>query len=95
VTASRSGDRFFLHVVNTNRTRPVQAAFGVRGMDIASGRVNWFALDPEFEVFEYHPEHTFPKESKLDDGWAWTFPAASVSAVELTVQPADSPERQT
>jgi hypothetical protein len=53
VTASRTGDRVSLHVVNTDRTRPVESAFQIKGRKIAGGRVHWFDLDPEFEVFEY------------------------------------------
>ena len=82
-----TGDRIFLHVVNTHRTASVKAAFQIQGGRIAGGRVYWFALDPEFEVFEYRPECTFPNEGKLDPNLAWTFPAASVSAVELTMKP--------
>jgi hypothetical protein len=88
VTASRTGDRVFLHVVNTRRTRSVPASFQIQGRRVTGGRAYWFDLDPEFEVFEYHPECTFPKERTLDPSVAWTFPAASVSAVELTLQPA-------
>ena len=87
VTASRTEDRVLLHVVNTHRTNSVKSAFQIQGMRFTQGRVYWFDLDPEFEVFEYHPEHTFPIESRLGPNMAWTFPAASVSAVELTVEP--------
>lgn len=87
VTASRTGDRLFLHVVNTHRAQSVKSAFQVQGRKIAGGQVHWFALDPEFEVFEYRPECVFPQEKKLDANSAWTFPAASVSAVELTMEP--------
>jgi len=87
VAASRTGDRVFLHVVNTRRTQSVKSAFQVRGRKITGGRVYWFGLDPEFEVIEYHPECTFPNEGKVDLNSAWTFPAASVSAVELTMDP--------
>jgi alpha-L-arabinofuranosidase len=88
VTASRDDDRLFLHVVNTNRTRPVKTTFHVQGRTVAQGHVYWFALEPEFEIFEYRPEHTVPRESVLDDSRAWTFPPASVSAVELQLQSA-------
>jgi alpha-N-arabinofuranosidase len=86
--ASRIGDRVFLHVVNTRRSQPVSSTFHVHERKISAGRVYWFDLNPEFEVFEYRPECTFPKESALDLRSAWTFPAASVSAVELTLEPA-------
>jgi alpha-L-arabinofuranosidase len=85
VAASRTGNRIFLHVVNTHRSRSVRSVLQVEGSEIADGRVYWFDLEPEFEVFEYHPECTFPKERKLEADLAWTFPAASVSAVELTL----------
>ncbi len=87
-TASRRGDRFYFHVVNTNRTRSVRAALRVRGRRIVSGRVHFYDLEPEFEIFEYRPEHTFPKEANLGPGGTWTFPAASVSAVEVATVPA-------
>ena len=83
--ASRTGDKVFLHVVNTHRTRSTKANFQVDGMRIASGRVFWFALDPEFEVFEHRPDHTFPQEIDLQPGQAWVFPPASVTAIELNV----------
>jgi len=86
--ASLTGNRVFLHAVNTLRTQPIQAAFRIRGRRIAGGRVFWFDPDPEFEVFEHRPECAFPKEKALDPRLPWTFPAASVSAVELTLEPA-------
>ena len=88
VAASRTGDRVFLHVVNTRRTQSVKSSFQIEGRRITGGRVYWFSLDPEFEVFEYRPECTFPNEGKVDLNSAWTFPAASVSAMELTMEPA-------
>jgi hypothetical protein len=66
----------------------LKANLHVQGRKISAGRVYWFALEPEFEVFEYAPERTFPQERALDLRAAWTFPAASVSAVELTMEPA-------
>ncbi len=87
-TASRTGDRVFLHVVNTRRDRSIEATFQIRGRNIASGRVFWYAFEPEFEILEYSPEHTFSHERALEPRSAWTFPAASVSAVELTAEPA-------
>ena len=88
VVASRTGDRVFLHVVNTNRTKSVSSSFNISGREITGGRAYWFALEPEFEIFQYAPEHTFPQEKELETGSTWTFPAASVSAIELVAQPA-------
>ncbi len=87
VTASRTGDRVFLHVANVSRTRPVAARFEVLRRRIAAGRIFHIALDPEYEIFQHEPEITHPKESALPASGEWTFPAASVSAVELDISP--------
>lgn len=87
VTASRTGDTVFLHVVNTRRTRPLAARLDVQGMRVARGRVAWFAPEPELEILDYRPEHTFPQEADLAPNEPWVFPRASVSAVELSVRP--------
>jgi len=88
VTASRTGRRVFLHVVNTRRTRSVTARLRVDGMRIRSGRVFGIAADPEFEMMETCPNALAPVTKCLPRSADWTFPPASVSAVELTVAPA-------
>jgi alpha-N-arabinofuranosidase len=85
ITASRAGDRVFLHVANVNRTRSIPARIDVESHQIISGRVFGIALDPAYEVFEHKPDITRPKESPLPASGVWTFPAASVSAVELDI----------
>ncbi len=85
VTASITESRIFLHVVNTNRTRSVSTQFAVQGKKIVSGRSFCIALEPDYEVFEYKPEITNPKESPISRDGKWTFPKASVSAVELDI----------
>jgi alpha-N-arabinofuranosidase len=85
VTASRTDNRIFLHVANINRTQPVAARFDIRGYRVIAGRVSQIALDPEYEVFEHKPEITRPRESPVPASGDWTFPAASVSAVELDI----------
>ena len=85
VAASRTGDRVFLHVANIHRTRSVKTRLGVAGHRLASGRVFEIALEPEYEVFEHKPELTRPKEKPLPASGDWTFPAASVSAVEIEI----------
>jgi len=86
VTASRTNNKFFLHVINTNRKNSVKAGFNVEGMKVKAGKVHFIALDPEYEVFEYKPEITSPKTQDLEAEKEWTFPASSVSAVELDVE---------
>jgi alpha-N-arabinofuranosidase len=85
VTASRSLDRIYLHVVNTNRDRSVTARLTVDEMKIRSGRVFEMAGDPEYEVIETQPDEVVPVEKSLAANGLWTFPGASVSAVELDV----------
>jgi len=41
--------------------------------------------DPEFEVWSETRDVIAPKEKTLPENGAWTFPAASVSAVELDI----------
>jgi len=86
VTASLAGKRVFLHVVNTQRTRSVDADLRVQGAAIVSGRVFTLAADPELEVFEHRPGVLEPVQTSLPESKRWTFPAASVSAVELDIE---------
>jgi alpha-L-arabinofuranosidase len=86
VTASRTENKIFLHVINTDRRNSVKAGFDVEGMRVKSGKVHFIALEPEYEVFEYKPEITSLKTQDLLAGKEWTFPASSVSAVELEVE---------
>ena len=83
VTASRSGDRVFLHVVNTSRTRSQTSRLAVEGMTIRSARVFEIATDPEFEVWAAVAGRLAPKQKSFDPQQPWTFPAASVSAIEM------------
>lgn len=86
VTASRTGGRIFLHVINTKRARSVAARLEVAGMTIKSGRVFEIAADPEFEVMETCANVLAPTQKALLTHGRWAFPAASVSAVELKVE---------
>jgi len=88
VVASRRGRRIFLHVVNTNMTRPVRASLRVAGHDLVSGRVFEIVDEPFREIDETTPELFSPAERPMPIGGRWEFPAASVSAVELQVRPA-------
>jgi alpha-N-arabinofuranosidase len=90
VTAGRTGSRLFLHVANTNRTKSVTAKFGVGDHRVLCGRVFQIALPPEYEVFEHRPEVTDPREFALPETGEWSFPAASVSAVELEIAAAEN-----
>ena len=85
VTASRTGNTLFLHVVNTNRTQPVATAFRVKNQQITSGKAFQIAADPTFEIMNAKNDPLQPKESVVDVQAPFIFPPASVTAVELTV----------
>ena len=82
VTASRTGDRVFLHVANTDRTMPVTARLAVEGLTVGTARAFEIAAPPEFEVMAHTAEVLAPVERALPADGVWTFPAASVTAVE-------------
>jgi alpha-L-arabinofuranosidase len=86
IAASRSGDTVFLHVVNTERTRAVKASFQIEGHSIQSGRVFEIADDPVVEVTYLNSAEVMRViEKPMRTPEMWEFPAASVSAVELTL----------
>jgi hypothetical protein len=86
VTASRTGDRVFLHVVSTQRTRAVEARIGVAQHGIQEGKAFALAADPEVEIMETDPDVVRLSEGALPRDGAWSFPPASVSAVELVIR---------
>jgi hypothetical protein len=85
VTASRTGNKIFLHVVNTQRARSVAARVTVAGMTIRSGSVFEIAVDPDFEVWAETRDVIAPRRKDLPAAGLWSFPPASVSALELEV----------
>jgi hypothetical protein len=85
LTASRSGDHLFLHVVNTRRTQSASVQLAVQGMVIEPGRVHEIAADPELEIFEDLAGSLGPIQKELGCDARWSFPPASVSTVELVV----------
>lgn len=86
VVASRTDNRFFLHVVNTRRTQSVRAQLAVDGSVLSGGRVFEIADDPMTEVSELNSDTAMKvAETTLPRSGLWDFPAASVSAVEIDV----------
>ena len=86
VTASVTGGCVWLHVANTCRTDAVRARLSVEGMKIVSGRVFEISPGAEAEVYRDNAADFAPIEKKLPARVAWTFPAASVSVVELKLE---------
>jgi hypothetical protein len=75
----------WIHVVNTRRTRSVEARLEVSGRAAASGTVHQIAAPPEEEIGPSNAGLLAPESKPMPDPSRWTFPAASVSAVELTL----------
>lgn len=87
ITASRSDNTVFLHVVNTQRTRAIKANLQIAGHQIQSGRVYEIADDPMVEVTLLNSADVMRIiEKPITNLATWEFPAASVSAVELTLK---------
>jgi alpha-N-arabinofuranosidase len=86
VTASGAGDRVFLHVVNTNRTRSVEAKIAVGGRSLSDGKAYEIAADPMLEVLGNDPDALRPNERNLPADGQWSFPAASVTALEFSIR---------
>lgn len=86
VVASREGDKVFLHVVNTNRTRNVTANLQLGEGKIDTARAFEIADDPTVEVSDLNSSAVMQiKERELDRSGRWRFPAASVTAVEAVL----------
>ena len=87
VVASRRENTVYLHVANTQRTKSVRASIRVAGGVPASGRVFEIAADPAVEASYLNAADVMTTLEKpfAADG-VWEFPAASVSAVELSIE---------
>ena len=85
ITASRTGNTIYLHVVNINRASSVKTLLKINGMLIKSGKAFELSTDPEFEILSAVNDPLIPKEKLLNVNEPVTFPAASVTAVELTL----------
>lgn len=83
ITASRTNQRLYLHVVNTHRTRSVDVQLNVPSQTIRGGTLHEIAAEPEFEILQTCPDAFTPASRALPSNGAWTVPAASVSAVEI------------
>jgi len=80
--------------VNTLRNRSVAADLSVEDLRIRDGRAFTLAADPEFEVWEYRDDVLQPVETTVPADGRWTFPAASVTALELDTQQAQQVVRE-
>jgi len=86
ITASISGNKIFLHVININRAIPVSLRLDVDRLNIVSAKAYELSTDPEFEIIKYENDPLIPKERELIINEPVSFPAASVTAVELNLK---------
>jgi hypothetical protein len=89
-TASRTGDRIVVHVVNTHRTAARACAIAVDGLAVRAGKAFEIAADPWTEVGAAPvSDAANPLAVRMrdltDPAGPLSFPPASVTAVELTV----------
>ena len=84
VVASRTGNKLFLHIVNTNRTKAITAHFAPDTGQIEKATAFEIVDDPTVEVSELNSSDVMQiHERELERNGEWKFPAASVSAVEV------------
>jgi alpha-L-arabinofuranosidase len=87
VVASRTDGRFFLHVVNTDRTRSSACRLAIDGLAIEKGTAWEITADPMSEITSFDDDPMKVRERALLPTDAWTFPPASVTAVEVNTRP--------
>jgi hypothetical protein len=86
VVASRRGNTIYLHVANTQRTKSVAASVRIGGVAPSGGRVFEVTADPAVEVSYLNATEVMQTvERSFPTAGVWEFPAASVSALELTM----------
>lgn len=83
ITASRTGNSLFLHVVNTSRIKPVITKITIDGMTVSNGSAWEISADPEFEILAAANDPLIPKERKVAVNEGISFPPASVTALKL------------
>ena len=83
ITASRTANTIFLHVVNTNRTDALTANINIQSLNIKSARAWEISADPTYEILSAHNDLLLPQEKKITPGQPYSFTAASVTVIEL------------
>ena len=85
ITASRTGSKVYLHVVNTSMTDPVTVSIDIPDKNIVSAAAHEIAAPPFEEVGPDNPDCFMPVERRLPARDSWVMPAASVTAIELDI----------
>jgi hypothetical protein len=83
ITASRTADMLYLHIINTNRTESIKISIMVEEMHLAKqGKIFEITADPELEIMRETESMLTPVERTVNAGEDFIIPAASVSAIE-------------
>jgi alpha-L-arabinofuranosidase len=93
IAASRQDNRLCLQVLNTHFSQDVKADFAIAGFTASEGKVYEIAPeDPRAYVDSTRPHAFDPEEKTLPKGAnpSWTFPARSVSVVEIVMAEKES-----
>ncbi len=88
VTASVSPGKVYLHVANTRKDRAVKARIEVQNHRISGGTVYEISAPPFLEIDEVNASVLEPVTKTFQRDGLWTFPPASVTAIELLTHPA-------
>lgn len=86
ITASITGNKAYIHVVNINKDKAVKAELSVAGKTIKSGKVFQLKAEPSFEIMITTRDDLKVEELDMQKADSWTFPSGSVSAVELELE---------
>lgn len=87
VTASRTGNRLFLHVVNPGAETAMPLAVNVAGHHVSDATVWEVAAPPFEEVDEFQPDIFAPREYVWDTAEPLRVPPCSVLAIEARLTP--------
>ena len=85
LAASRTGDRLFVHMVNTDRTRGETLAFECGGRTLKPEKVYEIAADSTAEVWDGCPDLFAPREV-VPEKETYVLPAAGVAVAEFTLR---------
>jgi hypothetical protein len=80
VVASRTENKVYLHLVNTDRKQPQRIALNIG----EKGRMYVIAADPRTEITQDNPE-VFAVEEREIDTRDFVLPSAAVAAIEIEV----------
>ena len=85
ITASITGNKVYLHIVNTNAHSSVNIPLEVEGKKIIKAEAWEIKADPWKEINQLDVECFLPVKSSINPEF-YTLPAAGVAAVELEIQ---------